>query len=42
MFQAAALQVGVKFPVDMIGQGFALLGQLFHQCRVVRLDDLIE
>ena len=30
MFQAAALQVGVEFPVDMVGQGFTLLDQVVH------------
>jgi hypothetical protein len=38
VLEAAALQVGLEFPVDMVGQGFALLGQLVHQGRVVRLD----
>lgn len=30
VFEAAALQVGFEFPVNMVGQGFALLGQVFH------------
>ncbi len=30
VFEAAALQVGFEFPVNMVGQGFALLGQLVH------------
>ncbi len=42
MFEAAALQVGLEFPVNMVGQGFALLGQLLHQGRVVRFDELVE
>jgi len=42
MFQAAALQVSLEFPVDMVGQGFALLGQLVHKCGVVRFDELVE
>jgi hypothetical protein len=28
MFKPAALQVGVELPTDMVGQRFALLGQL--------------
>ena len=42
MLEAAALQVGFEFPVNMVGQGFALLGQLVHQGRVVRFDELVE
>ena len=42
MLDAAALQVGFEFPVNMVGQGFALLGQLVHQGRVVRFDELVE
>lgn len=42
MFQSAALQVGLEFPVYMVGQGFALLGQLINQGRVVRFDKLVE
>lgn len=42
MFQAAALQVGVEFPVDMVGQGFNLQCQLVHKCRVVRFDEPVE
>jgi hypothetical protein len=42
MFQTAALELGLECPVDMDGQGFALLGQLVHQGRVVRFDELIE
>jgi hypothetical protein len=38
VFEATALQVGLEFPVDMVGQGFALLGQLVHKGRVVRFD----
>lgn len=42
MFEATALQVGLEFPVDMVGQGFALMGQLVHQSGVVRFDKLVE
>jgi hypothetical protein len=42
VFETTALQVGLEFTVDMVGQGFALLGQLVDQGRVVRLDELIE
>ena len=42
VFEAAALQVGLKFLVDMVWQGFALLGQLVHKGRVVRFDELVE
>ena len=42
VLEAAALQVGLEFLVNMLGQGFALLGQEVHQGRVVRLNDLIE
>ncbi len=40
--EVAALQVGFEFPLNMVGQGLALLGQLVHQSRVVRLNELIE
>ena len=42
MFETTALQVGLDFPVYMLGQGLALLGQLIHQGRVVCLDELIK
>ena len=42
MLEAAALQVSLEFPVDMVGQGFALLGQLVHKRGVVRFDELVE
>jgi hypothetical protein len=42
VLEATALQVGLEFPVDMVGQGFALLGQLLHQGREVRFDELVE
>lgn len=42
MLEAAALQVSLEFPVDMVGQGFALLGQSVHKCRIVRFDELVE
>jgi hypothetical protein len=42
VFQTATLQVGLELPVDMVGQEFALLGQMINQGRVVRLDELIE
>lgn len=42
VLKAAAPQVGLELMVYMVGQGFALLGQLVHQGRVVRLDELIE
>lgn len=41
VLEAAALQVGLEYPVDMLGQGFALLGQLVNQGGVVRLDELV-
>jgi hypothetical protein len=31
VLEAAALQVGLEFPMDMVGQGFTLLGQLLDQ-----------
>jgi hypothetical protein len=42
VLEATALQVGLEFPVDMVGQGFTLLGQLVHQGGVVRFDELVE
>jgi hypothetical protein len=42
VLEAAALQVVLEFPVDMLGQGFALLGQLVNQGGVVRFDELVE
>jgi hypothetical protein len=42
VFEATALEVGLEFSVDMVGQGFALLGQLLHQGREVRFDELVE
>jgi len=42
VFQTAALEVSVKLPADMIGQVFALPGQLVDQRRVVRFDELVE
>jgi hypothetical protein len=33
VFQTATLQVGLKLPVDMVGQEFALLGQMINQAR---------
>ncbi len=42
VFKATALQVGIKLLVNMIGQGFALLGQVLHKGREVRFDELIE
>lgn len=42
VFEATALEVGLEFSVNMVGQGFALLGQLVDQRRVVRFDELIE
>ena len=42
MFETTALEVGLEFSVDMVGQGFALLGQLLHQGREVRFDELVE
>jgi hypothetical protein len=38
VLESAALQVGLEFPVNMVGQGFTLLGQLVHKGRVVRFD----
>ena len=42
VLEATALQVGLEFPVDMVWEGFALLGQLVHEGRVVRFDELVE
>lgn len=42
MFQAVALQVGLEFPVHMVGQGLALPGQVVHQDGVVRFDEPVE
>ena len=42
MFEAPALEVGLEFPMDMVGQRFALQTQLIDQCGVVRFDDLVE
>lgn len=42
VLEATALQVGLEFPVDMVGQGFALPGQLAHQSGKVLLDKLVE
>ena len=42
VFEATALQIGLEFPVNMVGQGFALLGQLVHQGGVVLFDELVE
>ena len=42
VLEATALQVGLEFPVDMVWQGFALLGQLVHKGGVVRFDELVE
>ena len=39
VFETTALQVGLEFPVDMVGQGFALLGELINQGRVVRFRE---
>jgi hypothetical protein len=40
--ETTALQVGLEFTMDMVGQGFALLGQLVHQGGVVYFDELVE
>jgi hypothetical protein len=42
VLEAAALQVSLEFPVNMVWQGFTLLCQLVHQGRVVRFDELVE
>ena len=42
MLESAALQLGLEFPMDMVWQGFALLGQLVNQDRVVCFDELVE
>ena len=42
MFETTALEVGLEFSVDMVGQGFALLGQLVDQRRKVRFNELVE
>jgi hypothetical protein len=42
VLEAAALQVGLELPVDMVWQGFALLGQLVHKGGVVFFDELVE
>lgn len=41
MFEAAALQLGLKLPVNMVGQGLTLMSQLVHQGGVVRFGELI-
>jgi len=42
MLEATALQVSLEFPVDMVGQGFTLLGKLVHEGGVVCFDELVE
>ena len=42
VFESAALQVGLKLTMDMLGQGFALPVQMINQGRIVRLDELVE
>ena len=42
VLEAAALQEGIEFPVDMLGQGFALLRQLGHEDGIVCFDELVE
>ena len=42
VFEAAALQLGLEFPVDMVWEGFALPGQLVHKGGVVRFNELVE
>ena len=42
MLEPTSLQVSLKFPVNMLGQGSTLVCQLLNQGRVMRLDDLIE
>jgi hypothetical protein len=40
VFEAAALQVSLEH--YLVGEGFALLGQLVDQRRVVRFDESVE
>ena len=42
VLEATAVQEGLEFPVNMVGPGLALMGQLIHQGRVMRLDEAIE
>ena len=42
MLEATALQVGLEFPVNIVGQGLTLMGQLVYQGGVVRFDELVE
>jgi hypothetical protein len=42
VFEAAALQVGLEFPVDRVWEGFALLGQLVHKGGEVRFNEAVE
>lgn len=42
VFETTALQVGLEFPVDMVGQAFALLSQLLNQGGVVLLYELVK
>ena len=42
VLESAALQVGLESPLDMVWEGFALLGQLVHKGGVVRFDELVE
>jgi hypothetical protein len=42
VFEASALQIGLEFPMDMVGQGFAPQAQLIDEYWVVRFNDLVE
>ena len=42
VLEAAALQVSLELPVDMVWQGFAPLGHLVHKGGVVFFDELVE
>jgi hypothetical protein len=42
VFEASALEIGLEFPMDTVGQRFALQSQLIDQGRVVRFYDLVE
>ena len=42
MFKPTTIQVGIELPADMVGQRFALLGQVVDQGRVVCFENLVE
>jgi hypothetical protein len=42
VFETSVLEEGLEFPVDIIRQGFTVLGQLLHEGGVVCFDELVE